>query len=231
MKKNYHSTIGFQLQGSWGGGGGWTSSRIKVYRRPLAFRSIVESCHVLTHILKHGYVTVYDYYERSHRFGVQQILTSCSGLRTISTLNKKPSRMRKLMREWGILHLAYSKSSNPAVCVCVCFILCPVHTQVFMKTKKKKKKQQLSVSFGKSRSDFCHRKFEFFLQYSQCLYEVQHGSLSPVRCSITFRRRADGQMHNIRIRERLNGWWKGQQRRLNYLATYHLATRHTHIHW
>lgn len=47
----------------------------------------VESSRVLTHILTRGQVTLFDYYNRSHRFGVQA-LSSRSRLRTTFTENK-----------------------------------------------------------------------------------------------------------------------------------------------
>lgn len=52
-----------------GGWGGWASSHIKVYRRPLALGGFVESSCILTHILARGQVTLLDYYQRGRRFG------------------------------------------------------------------------------------------------------------------------------------------------------------------
>lgn len=82
---DYYSAIGFQLWAQEGGGaaggekrgelcgpwgvGGWASSHIKVYRRPLALGGFVESSCILTHILARGQVTLLDYYQRGRRFG------------------------------------------------------------------------------------------------------------------------------------------------------------------
>lgn len=123
-RNDYYSTIRFQLQGR--GGVKWTSSHIKVYRRPLALGDFVESSHVLTHILTRGQVTLFDYYNRSHRFGVQA-LSSRSRLRTTSMEKKnllvwnsdERKRDRDLLSTSGM-----HGPENQAVCVCVTRLCC-----------------------------------------------------------------------------------------------------------
>ena len=118
-RNDYYSTIRFQLQGR--GGVKWTSSHIKVYRRPLALGDFVESSRVLTHILTRGQVTLFDYYSRSHRFGVQA-LSSRSRLRTTSMANKnllvwKQWWEREREKEVYIWH---AQRPETQLCVCLC---------------------------------------------------------------------------------------------------------------
>lgn len=67
--------------------GGGALSYIKVYRRPLALGGFPESSCILTHILIRGQVTLFDYYNHSHKFGMEA-LGSRFCLRTTSTENK-----------------------------------------------------------------------------------------------------------------------------------------------
>jgi len=105
----------------------WTSSHIKVYRRPLALGDFVESFHVLTHILTRGQVTLFDYYNRSHSFGVWA-LSSCSCLRTTSMEYKNllvwEQWWEREKEKISCLHLACTEARNPAVCVFVCVCMC-----------------------------------------------------------------------------------------------------------
>lgn len=122
-RNDYYSTIRFQLQGR-GGGVKWTSSHIKVYRRPLALGDFAESSHVLTHILTRGQVTLFDYYNHSHRFGVQA-LSSCSRLRTTSTQNKtllvwKQWWEKERERERSPVYIWHAQTPETQLCVCLC---------------------------------------------------------------------------------------------------------------